>query len=132
MSVYFITAREVGMVKIGCAYEPHRRLAYMQTASPVELTLEAMLPGAYQEERGLHAQFAEHRVRGEWFKIVPEIEEMIAASICPDRPRSIAQRRRILEMHKAGVPKNKGLTEQQKKYADAMAAMRDQREEAAA
>lgn len=131
MSVYFITAREVGMVKIGCAYDPHRRLAYLQTCSPVELALEALLPGAYPEEHEYHARFAAGRVRGEWFTITPEIEDLIASHSAPPKPRSIAQRRRILEMHSAGAPKNRGLTPQEKRYADAMAEMRAAQEVAA-
>jgi hypothetical protein len=124
VSVYFITAREVGMVKIGCAYEPHRRMTFMQTACPVGLALEAILPGAYAEEKRHHEMFAEHRVRGEWFKITPEIEALIAANQAPDKPRSIAQRRRILAMHDAEAPLNRKLSEQERKYADAMAEMR--------
>lgn len=126
MSVYFITAREVGMVKIGCAYDPHRRLSYMQTACPVELTLEALIPGAYREERQYHAQFAPHRVRGEWFKITPEIEALIATFKAPEKPRSIAQKRRILQMHRASAPVSRGLSMEERRYADAMAEMRSE------
>lgn len=124
MSVYFITARTVGMVKIGCAYDPHRRLGYMQTACPVELTLEALLPGAFTEEGEYHARFAEHRVRGEWFTLAPEIETLIAAHPAPEKPRSIAQKRRILQLHSAGAPKRRTLSRQERLYADAMAEMR--------
>jgi hypothetical protein len=112
------------MVKIGCAYNPYHRMTHMQTCCPVELVVEALLPGAYAEERRHHALFAEHRVRGEWFKITPEIEALIASNPAPNSTRSIAQRRRILAMHEVEPPKNRALSKQEQKYADAMAAMR--------
>lgn len=100
MSVYLITAREVGKVKIGCANDPWDRLEKLRTASPVELSLEAVLAGAYEEERAYHQRFAAHRVRGEWFNLCPEIESLILASAAPvrgfDRRRS--QRRKLLEL----------------------------------
>lgn len=55
MSTYFITCRQIGFVKIGCAYDPFKRLATLQAANPLELTLEALFVGAYAEERGLPA-----------------------------------------------------------------------------
>lgn len=102
MSVYFITAREVGKVKIGCAYNPFSRLATMQIASPVELSLEAVFRGAYKEEKERHRQFAEHRVRGEWFHLCPEIEALIATVARPKRPVSVADKRRLMAMHTRG------------------------------
>lgn len=77
MSVYYITAREVGLVKIGCAWDAARRLAALQSCCPVELVLEASFKGSYREERELHARHAEHRVRGEWFTLTPQLEAEI-------------------------------------------------------
>lgn len=102
MSVYFITAREVGKVKIGCAYDPFVRLEKLQTSSPVDLTLEAILRGAYREEKEFHRRFAEHRVRGEWFALCPEIEALIATNSPPKRPISVADKRRLRNMHTRG------------------------------
>lgn len=102
MSVYLITARQVALVKIGCAYDPFLRLERLQTASPVELRLEALLKGSHSEERAIHKLFAEERVRGEWFTITEEIERVIAANPAPKRlPASELQR---LMPHKA--PRN--------------------------
>jgi hypothetical protein len=77
VSVYFITARETGTVKIGCARDPKDRLAKLQTASPAKLVLEATIFGSHETEIQLHARFAEQRVRGEWFKLTDEIEAVI-------------------------------------------------------
>lgn len=80
MSVYFITAREIGRVKIGHAVNSSRRLWELQTASSCKLRLEAVIPGGRREERELHAKFSSLKVRGEWFSLTPQIEELIAAS----------------------------------------------------
>jgi T5orf172 domain len=63
-------------IKIGwTARHPRSRLAQLQTASPAELQLiGAVLASAYQE-RTVHHRFASHRIRGEWFRHVPEIVE---------------------------------------------------------
>lgn len=52
-------------VKIGFAKEPEKRVAYLQTGSPMTLSLLWAEEGVY--EALLHAKFAPYRVRGEWF-----------------------------------------------------------------
>lgn len=99
MSVYFITCRALGFVKIGIAYNPFVRLATLQTAFPLDLKVEALFQGASKREKEFHKQFADHRVRGEWFRICPEIEALIAAAETPKRPKSEAQKRRLAELH---------------------------------
>lgn len=80
MSVYLVTCREMGLVKIGHAAQPKRRFQGFKTGSPAELVLEATFEGGAKEERELHTRFAEHRERGEWFRLCPEIEELIEAN----------------------------------------------------
>jgi hypothetical protein len=80
VSVYFITAREVGRVKIGYSNKPRSRVLWLSANSPVEVALEAVIDGGIMEEGDLHQRFAEHRVKGEWFTLCPAIEEMIAAN----------------------------------------------------
>ncbi len=76
-SVYFI-ADEYGNVKIGYAVCVGYRLSCLQTGNASELTLLAEIPGGGPPlERELHERFAEHRVRGEWFRLTPEIVEYI-------------------------------------------------------
>jgi hypothetical protein len=93
MSVYFITCRQTGMVKIGCAYDPFDRLKTLQSGSPTKLKIEALLKGSYKRERELHKLLAKHRVRGEWFRISPEIEAIIKEVARPTRIKLLAERR---------------------------------------
>jgi len=78
MSVYFITARCLGLGKIGFAKNPWNRLLKMQVDSPVALSLERAFDGGLDHERELHRQFACDRVRGEWFNISPELGAFMA------------------------------------------------------
>lgn len=77
--IYFITARDIGRVKIGYSADPAARLLNLQTASPVELQLERICDGDRDDEDALHDTFSAHRVRGEWFILSAEIEAHMAA-----------------------------------------------------
>jgi hypothetical protein len=68
MSVYYVHAPELGMVKIGFAGDVARRFYSIQTHSPTRLTLLAIEDGDLATEAARHAQFASLRHRGEWFK----------------------------------------------------------------
>lgn len=84
--VYFMTARELNRVKIGCTTAGLRaRLAACRSASPCDLHMEAQLPGDRVTERRLHKRFAAARIRGEWFEITPEIEALMAANPVTER-----------------------------------------------
>jgi hypothetical protein len=98
VSVYFITAREVGMVKIGCAYDPFDRLKGLQCGCPNKLTLEAFVKGSHKREREIHQLLKKHRVRGEWFTLSPEIEAIIKEAALPSRLKSLASRRDKLDL----------------------------------
>lgn len=76
--VYFIQPLGGGLVKIGSSRNPEGRLQRMQTGSPVLLRLVGLMPGGTPAELELHERFAEHRVRGEWFRPAPELLELIA------------------------------------------------------
>lgn len=85
MSVYFVSARELDLVKIGYAFCPVRRFNHLRIFSPVELTLEGAIPGGFEKERELHRRFALARVRGEWFKLTPGLQAEIDASTRPEK-----------------------------------------------
>lgn len=76
--VYFITDG-VGHVKIGFAANVGARLCELQTGNALPLTVLATLKGSCDTERELHQRFAEYRVRGEWFRLAPEVVEYIEA-----------------------------------------------------
>lgn len=76
--IYFITARDVGRVKIGFSEEPRSRFMKMRTDSPMPLHLERICEGSKADERALHLRFSDHRLNGEWFAIAPEIEAHMA------------------------------------------------------
>lgn len=69
MSVYFIEAVDLGLVKIGTASSPKERLIDLQTASPSPLRLIREIPGSFKTEHDLHVRFNEKRIRGEWFSL---------------------------------------------------------------
>lgn len=81
--VYFCGAySDVGdlvAVKIGSALDPESRLSGFQTGCPLELRLIALSGGGYSEERRLHALWANHRKRGEWFS--PVVLELLAVDV---------------------------------------------------
>lgn len=76
--IYFITARDVGRVKIGWSENPDERLKQLQTGCPGKAVIEATVPGADREmERALHAAFRPWRTHGEWFELSPIVEMAI-------------------------------------------------------
>lgn len=95
MSVYFVTCREANSVKIGNSLEPHARLLEIQWGCPLELRLEAVLPGGHEEEFALHARFADVRLRGEWFAINEIIEAIIAANPVGPAPEHALKHRGV-------------------------------------
>jgi hypothetical protein len=65
--LYFIQAAS-GHIKIGMAANPELRLAMLQAAHPLPLTLLATCSGGREAELYLHKFFARERVIGEWFE----------------------------------------------------------------
>lgn len=92
--IYFITARDIGRVKIGYSADPARRFSKVQSDSPVNLALERVCPGCESEEARLHTRFADYRLSGEWFALAGPIEahmETLPAYSKTRRERSLAQ-----------------------------------------
>ena len=75
--VYAITDGRA--IKIGWSARhpglPGGRLSQLQTAHPDELRLVGTFLASQQHETELHAKFAMHHIRGEWFRYVQEIVE---------------------------------------------------------
>jgi DNA-binding transcriptional regulator YiaG len=99
VSVYFVTCREANAVKIGSSFDPHRRVVEIQWGCPLELVLEAVLPGGAEEEFTFHRRFEDDNLRGEWFSINPMIEAIIAANPAPPEPAKEGYRRYKAPFH---------------------------------
>ncbi len=77
-TVYFIQPAQGGLIKIGVAQHLPSRLATLQTGSPLELRVIAVMQGGEPVERELHKRFAADRRHGEWFEPSPELLDFIA------------------------------------------------------
>lgn len=92
--IYFITAREIGRVKIGFSEEPRSRFVKMRTDSPIPLELERICAGDRTAEAALHEWFASDRLSGEWFNLSDTIESYmqgLQAFVKPAREASLSQ-----------------------------------------
>lgn len=68
--IYFIKEEENNNVKIGVSVNPVQRLQELQTGSPYKLIMIGFIEGGADEEKNIHREFAEERIRenGEWFR----------------------------------------------------------------
>jgi hypothetical protein len=69
--VYFIRAGD--RIKIGFSRTPNVRLKTLQTANGDRLELLKVIPGSYDLESSLQAQFRQFRTIGDWFHASPEL-----------------------------------------------------------
>lgn len=88
MADLYMIRSGAGPIKIGVSSNPVQRLRGLQTAHPWRLELLCIVPGGCALEAVYHAQFAEHRLEGEWFNPAPgilaEIERLSGESIPPN------------------------------------------------
>jgi hypothetical protein len=77
---YFIQAEDGGPIKIGSTrWRPEARLAALQTSQSKNLKVIAVFDGIYREKE-FHRQFADWRVRGEWYdENAPGLRELVEA-----------------------------------------------------
>jgi hypothetical protein len=68
--VYFVQAEAGGPIKIGLTTNPDRRLAVLQTSSPLKLRYTRLLEGDRKREQRYHDRWRRHRLWGEWFEAV--------------------------------------------------------------
>jgi hypothetical protein len=66
-----------GPIKIGVTNWPATRIVTLQQGNAAKLRGLAAWPAMREEERMLHAEFAHARIRGEWFRPVPELVERV-------------------------------------------------------
>ncbi len=77
--VYFIQNTVTGNIKIGISNNPSSRLYSLQHATVDHLVILLITEGTAEDEAGLHARFAEWRLRGEWFKPCDKLLALIAS-----------------------------------------------------
>lgn len=64
--IYFIRLHD--FIKIGITNDITKRLTYLQSASPYELTIVRLLqPGTFFQEQWLHRHYTDRYIRNEWF-----------------------------------------------------------------
>ena len=79
MSVYFIANRRANAVKIGLTVDIWKRLDMLQIGTPDRLVLIGLIDTSHANcndrvvERRWHERWASHRVKGEWFRIAPDL-----------------------------------------------------------
>jgi uncharacterized protein YozE (UPF0346 family) len=78
-TIYFFECETTREIKIGITSgRVEKRMATVQTARGHKLSVLATIPGTTKFERALHERFAQHRLKGEWFRPHPDILEYIA------------------------------------------------------
>lgn len=87
--VYVIEAVGLGVVKIGFTRDIGERMRKLAPGCPTPLRLLAMMTGGPSTEKHLHRSLATLHAHGEWFRLGPELEAIIASA---DRPEPLAPR----------------------------------------
>lgn len=80
--VYFIQPEGGGLIKIGRADDPERRLRLLQCGSPVILKLCHKAEAPAEWEFRLHTLFQRYRKHGEWFEPCQQLADI--ANAIPD------------------------------------------------
>jgi hypothetical protein len=71
--VYFIQESGIGAIKIGVTKSLKSRLDMLRVNSPHEMNILAHVPGDERLEKYLHDLFLSSCIRGEWFRLTPEL-----------------------------------------------------------
>ena len=83
--IYFIQQGNNGNIKIGYSKNPKKRLIQLQTATISKLYIIGKISGNRQNEKEIHQYLFKHRLRGEWFKPVKEVLNIIKKKKMPPR-----------------------------------------------
>ncbi len=87
--IYFVACVEVNAVKIGYSTSVQMRTDTLQTGCPLALELLTVIPGHFNLERALHYEFAELRIRGEWFRLEGPLRALVR-KLLVDGPHSLS------------------------------------------
>jgi hypothetical protein len=81
--VYFVRAGSTGLIKIGVAMRPNRRLQVLQCGAPLALIPLGVIAGGRNLEGYLHVEFARARRIGEWFAPTTDLLAFIEREASP-------------------------------------------------
>jgi len=82
MYVYFIGVNELDVIKVGRSKDPIRRLQFLQTGCPYEMSLLQVVRSndrSSEVEKAFHLLFEHLLLRGEWFHLTREVNELLLA-----------------------------------------------------
>jgi hypothetical protein len=71
--VYFVQEDGTGAIKIGTSKQLKKRVDELARQLPSKVKLLAMMDGCRETECVVHRRFHHVRIRGEWFRPVPEL-----------------------------------------------------------
>lgn len=75
--VYFVTADDPRMVKIGFTSNIERRVKSLQTANHGKVRVIGCVPGTKSDETSFHRRFHKYRRSGEWFSVAGDLEKFL-------------------------------------------------------
>lgn len=75
--VYFVRESGTGAIKIGTSKQLSKRLSELSRILLYAIDLLATIDGSREVEWTIHNRFDHVRIRGEWFRPVPELLEYI-------------------------------------------------------
>lgn len=75
--VYFLLAKDTGMVKIGKTTSPKKRITCLRTMSPVKLEVVALVRAHDYHEAMIHKALSKYRAHGEWFRMEGDVIDLI-------------------------------------------------------
>jgi len=79
---YIYFARPIGgdgRIKIGCSYNPAKRLVALASWSAYPIEIIAVAAGGFADEKMLHQFFADDRLHCEWFRASDDLHFVIEA-----------------------------------------------------
>lgn len=79
MKVYFAYAPSLGLIKIGCAMQPQKRVRHLAVECGHSASVLFMTPGSRAREVALHRRYAGQAVCNEWFRPEGDLATLLKA-----------------------------------------------------
>jgi|GEM_PF-5101312 len=80
--IYFVQLEGQPKLKIGITTDVNARIAQLQTASPYQLKLVAVIAGTAATEKSYHRRFKQYRTSGEWFDLAGDLKKFVNSLLC--------------------------------------------------